>query len=337
MNSYKVYSRRVQYTGGSTYIISLPKEWVKRAKIKAGDELLMITKGNNSIILFRRESEEENLGEIKVNSRGVEELLRDVISYYLGGYEGVIIRGHMPKFRNEFKENVRKRLIGAEIIEEDFNKLVIKFFAVHKDLSLLKALNHMYNLTDSMIKDVLVALEQDDKGRAQDVIGRDEEVDRFYYLIMRQLKLGIINPQVAASLGLDKVENSLNYIMVAKSIERIADHATKIASHILEDYKRIENEVFMHLISIGKLAYSIFLSSYVSLKNLDVDFANSSIAKVNELYSMGVELLKSALAKKEPFTNVNLILESFTRIAEYSRDIAEISINMARVKGKVTP
>jgi len=32
-------TRKIQLTGGSTYIVSLPKEWVKYFNLKAGDEV----------------------------------------------------------------------------------------------------------------------------------------------------------------------------------------------------------------------------------------------------------------------------------------------------------
>ena len=33
----EIETRKVQITGGSTYVISLPKKWINKVKIKSGD------------------------------------------------------------------------------------------------------------------------------------------------------------------------------------------------------------------------------------------------------------------------------------------------------------
>jgi phosphate uptake regulator len=42
--------RKIQFTGNSTYIISLPKKWVTELGLKAGSQLI-ISQQNNSLIL----------------------------------------------------------------------------------------------------------------------------------------------------------------------------------------------------------------------------------------------------------------------------------------------
>ncbi|HDI74885.1 MAG TPA: AbrB/MazE/SpoVT family DNA-binding domain-containing protein, partial [Thermoprotei archaeon] len=40
--------RRVQLTGGSTLIVSLPKEWVKSVHLKPGDYVVVMVQPDNS-------------------------------------------------------------------------------------------------------------------------------------------------------------------------------------------------------------------------------------------------------------------------------------------------
>ncbi len=43
--------RRVQLTGGSTYIVSLPIKWVRELGLNKGDEVLLLRHGKNSLLL----------------------------------------------------------------------------------------------------------------------------------------------------------------------------------------------------------------------------------------------------------------------------------------------
>ena len=40
-------TRKIQYTGGSSYIVSLPKKWVQDLGLKQGDHVLIRREGNS--------------------------------------------------------------------------------------------------------------------------------------------------------------------------------------------------------------------------------------------------------------------------------------------------
>ncbi len=43
--------RKVQVVGGTTFIVSLPKKWVREAGLKPGGELILIPKGSSSLLI----------------------------------------------------------------------------------------------------------------------------------------------------------------------------------------------------------------------------------------------------------------------------------------------
>lgn len=43
-------TRKVYVSGGSTYVISLPKKWVKKTDLKAGDSLLVTEQGGSLLV-----------------------------------------------------------------------------------------------------------------------------------------------------------------------------------------------------------------------------------------------------------------------------------------------
>ena len=44
--------RKIQFTGRSTYILSLPKKWLTEMHLKAGDPVVIIREANNSLSIL---------------------------------------------------------------------------------------------------------------------------------------------------------------------------------------------------------------------------------------------------------------------------------------------
>ena len=45
-------TRKIQFTGKSSYIVSLPKQWIKELGLKQGDQIRMIRKGSSTLELY---------------------------------------------------------------------------------------------------------------------------------------------------------------------------------------------------------------------------------------------------------------------------------------------
>ena len=42
-------TRKLQYTGGSSYIVSLPKKWIQDLGLKQGDHVIILRQGNSTL------------------------------------------------------------------------------------------------------------------------------------------------------------------------------------------------------------------------------------------------------------------------------------------------
>jgi phosphate transport system protein len=84
----------------------------------------------------------------------------------------------------------------------------------------------MAEITQTMVKDSLDAFMRDDTMLAQEVIERDDEVDRLNYQIYRELLSYMAeDPQT--------IPRATRILFVSKYLERIADHATNIAEMVV--------------------------------------------------------------------------------------------------------
>jgi phosphate uptake regulator len=62
-----------------------------------------------------------------------------------------------------------------------------------------------------MLEDVMRTLRDHDLELATDIIQRDDEVDRFYLLTVRQLKAAIEDPQLSEKIGIKCPRECLGY------------------------------------------------------------------------------------------------------------------------------
>ena len=99
--------RKVQLTGGSTYIISLPKEWASDVGIKPGDYVQVIPQPDQTLLLVPGEKVEEKSEALidAVSAKSPEEVVREFIACYLTGYD--VIRLRFGKRVDEYKARLK--------------------------------------------------------------------------------------------------------------------------------------------------------------------------------------------------------------------------------------
>ncbi|MEM4589133.1 MAG: AbrB/MazE/SpoVT family DNA-binding domain-containing protein, partial [Thermoplasmata archaeon] len=86
--------RKLQKIGGSSYSITLPKEWVELKGLKEGSTILIKFTENKDLIISTEEKEKRIVKSyiIKIEeSMDSELLLSKIISVYLAGVEKIII------------------------------------------------------------------------------------------------------------------------------------------------------------------------------------------------------------------------------------------------------
>ncbi len=326
--------RRIQLTGGSTYTISLPIKWARDAGIKQGDELSILQRSDNSLLLLpvRQREGELKCVELELSkTESFEDNFRYLIAQYLIGSDIVKLlspSGFEAEERRRIKEEVRNRLIGMEVVGESSSEIVLKSFLKYEDFTLHDAIQSMSRIIMAMLDDAIYALEHSDQNRAKDVVERDNEIDRFYLLIVRQLKAAISDPELAKQIQVGRPRDSLGFRIIVKSMERIGDHIENIAKNAL----RLSAPVgAANIAEIGMSTKTLFAKTLESLAARNILKSNEAIRDANRLSERVKELNEQFLAEEWSTTDkihALSIVESIGRIAKYCQDIAEITINL---------
>ncbi len=316
--------------------MSLPIKWVRDMGLSAGDTVTLAPRPDRTLLISSEPVIEERLYKATIelfHGDDPEDNFRFLVAHYLVGYDIIKLvshKGFSASDRKFIKDAARQRLIGLEVIEESRNELVLQSLLNYRDLSLDKAMQSMSGLVSSMLEDVMRTLRDHDLELARDVIQRDNEVDRFYLLTVRQLKAAIEDPQLSEKIGIKRPRECLGYRLATKSMERIGDHAEWMAQNIIKMKHGIdENDPIFEM---GGLVRDVFKDAVKSLAENDVKHANRVIANAKKAADTGASLAKKNRKNADPCvsgTEMRSVIESLQRIAEYSADIAEVSINMS--------
>jgi Na+/phosphate symporter len=204
------------------------------------------------------------------------------------------------------------------------------------DLPLKKALERMAIIAGGMLTDSVAVLQGGGKGLADEVVERDDEVDRFYHFLLRQLNIAVRDRSVIQEIGLTSTRDCLGYRLVVKSAERVADHAAGIAVQA-EGLQTMSEASVKKILEMTALSRKVFDSSISALLRLDGKMAEDAIAKTKEVVQMEGRLSSEVLAPKMSGAQVastKLMLESIRRAAEYGSDIAEVAIDLTVAEPK---
>lgn len=331
-------TRKMQVTGGSTYIISLPKKWVAEMALKKGSPLTLVKKTDGTIVITPERlptTSEPFEAIINVSpTDNPETIVRKVVSAYLVGYNLICVKTRNQRLvsnqRNAIKSSARRMLVGTEIIADSSNEIILKVLLSYPELSIQSALRRICVITSSMHKDAMAALRDLDKELAFDITTMDDEVDRFNLYVIRQLKAAVQNEKILQEIGLTSERDCLGYRLVTKAIERAADHAVEIAENIPLLRTPVNASLLELIETMSTSATSVFNDSVDALLKRSYELAESIVQKAKKVALREKELMPHILkmGDVQEASSLRLIVESVKRTAEYASDVAEIVLNM---------
>ena len=325
----------MQLSGGSTYIISLPKNWVDELQIKVGDNVAVVKNSNNSLTLFpeEKESQKGKKSAIITSSQkdSGESIKRKIIAAYLSGYKTIKIKTKgmriPPEHTKSIRELVRSSMIGTEIVESSSEVVVIQILTRLPELSFDTALKRMYLMANNMVNESVESFVEYDTSHADEVVNMDDEVDRFGLYMRRNLVMAIGNERVLQDMGLRKPSDCLGYRAIVTRIERIADHASLIAKRTKFIEGEIDSKILSKIKNISQKSLQVFEKSIAAVQEHDFDKGEQVAETVSEVITAEKQIMDKIKETEKNSTVIKFVLEDLRRIAEYSSDIAEVAID----------
>jgi phosphate uptake regulator len=321
-------TRKVQKTGKTTLVVSLPKNWATKNAIGSGSILFISQNQNGKLVLSLDDSKQHLIAKLDIGNKSGDPLIRDIIACYIAGYRTIEISSRqMSAIQKKDLHCIVNKLIGPEILEETINKIVIHDLLNSEELPSDRALKRMKNMTRSMIQDAMSIIIKRNEELALDVMKRDNEVDRLNLLISRQfteilrsgsVKEETINPVV-----------TFNYMQAASNLERMADHASKIAKISYQNDYDLPADMIDELSKLSSVFGALIDDAISVLIHADSEKANELIDKTNEVKRQSLNIVNLSQEQNRDEMQVKLVIaNSIERMLDYIINIAELAINM---------
>lgn len=325
--------RRVQMTGGSSYVITLPKNWVESLQVKKNDPVGVLIQSDGTLLVTtningdQAQREKEQFVDAHTNP---EYFLRLLIGTYISGYNAIRIVAK-ERIPSQIRMKIRQftgMVIGPECVEETAHSILLRDLLNPLELPFEHSLKRMYVIVKEMHRDSIEALLHDDPLLAADVIDRDNDVDRLFWLVARQTNMIMQNIHLSRKMNTSMVR-MLPHFLVGRIIERVGDHCVRMAHNAQKiTSSDIGENLRAHVLKASEASLRVFDNSIESFFTHDSAKANRVIEAnhaLDEVYScIHEEILQLPTTVAVPVRNIS---DSIRRMGEYSTDIAENVIN----------
>lgn len=320
-----VWKRRVQKAGSGSFLVTLPKSWVKQTRMDENMTLTMISNRDGSLTIMPEGGGKliDEIAEIDLSRQELKP--QDVLlGSYLLGYNTVIIKAETEFSTAEVSEvrKIVRRLPGAEISEETASQIEVKVLLDPEMITPEKLVRRQSALTASMISDCVKALLKWDAELAERVVERDEEVDRQYFMLVRVIRSALRNPELPAKMGMDFLK-LMDLRMLVKYIEDSADQCVRISREVVKMHSKARRISLAGLSSMGETLSNMH-SKAVELFN---SFNPSVLREIIEKHAEVEEKLLSFEEKqnhKAYAISLVKVFNSLAKILENVRDIVEL-------------
>ena len=226
--------RRLIKFGNSSYIVSLPREWIDKNGLKKGDLVFLQEGESNEIVLFPKEKKAVPEGdkkiEIDITNRQMDDIKREITSAYINNFNMMSIKGKDLKQKTNNIKEIIQPLTGLEILEQSQKEIIIKDFLDVETISPKKMIRRIDNTIRSMFEDLKTGL-KDAKMKSNivdEIVSEDQGINKLYFLVMKITKIGMNSKELMKSFGMNYNELS-SAEWLAMNLEYIGDDLKRIA------------------------------------------------------------------------------------------------------------
>ena len=232
-------SHRVQRTGRSSLSVTLPKSWTKALNIHTGDPVTLRQRGDGTLELdfaTPHEGPEGGIRSVSIDAAGARACTvgRLLVGAYVSGQDHIVVAHLSDEARRSMAEidQVVKHLVGTSLIRDAAGGLEYEVYvdpAKYQHSTLHNRLSQMLRMEIEILRKVL---EGEDPHLLAQIRPIEDEVDRFYYLIVRQVNLASNDYRLARVSGMANHSLQLGCRLIAKMLEVLSDLLNEIGEEL---------------------------------------------------------------------------------------------------------
>ncbi|WP_128477209.1 phosphate signaling complex PhoU family protein [Halorussus pelagicus] len=325
-------SRKVQSVGGSSFTVSLPKDWATDHGLEAGNEVFLYPHEDGTLILRTCErGGGDDAPSVSVGDLSSDTLPWVVGALYVAGETRFALRtdGRFTSAERRAMTAAGNDLVGLEVADESTDSVTFRSMPRSQRLSLGQTVLNLRYVALSMHRSATSALLDADADRASEVLDQSADVDRQFALVSRCVERRISLPRGPSRPDVDR-RTALDYFAIARELDGIASCAERIATVASEldatptgsleadltDYARRSRRVVERAVEATINGRSLE-TAYEALEQCealtaDLDLLNPPSGESDEIDSYYVALL----------------LDALDRTADHGGNVAERALKM---------
>jgi len=318
--------RKVQLTGGSTYTVSLPKEWAGRQNIEPGCRVNLYSQGEQLVLTRSGHGPNgtRHTTTLEAGSEDPSTLTLSIGAAYIAGCETVRVERIGTAEQRRALVGTIRDFVGLEVIAESETSLVARTMLDVGDLSPEQTLAQLERTTLEMHERAIEAVVEANDEAGTRTARQDDDVDRLFALLSRGFQQSLVDP--AVTMGNDDDLTPFEYYMAARQLERIADHAEKIATTASRLAGPPPAEIGDELVAFGRRARTLVRQALSGLLD-DPEELGSVIADAEGLLE-DIEAMDERLYREQLDDGylLGLVLDSIERTTRYGVNVAEAGL-----------
>jgi phosphate uptake regulator len=303
--------RKLIKFGNSSFVISLPNQWIKKNKLAKGYAVFLKENEENELIIsptITERKKEIKRVTINVTGKDVARLKREIISAYIQDYSIIKLIGKDLKDHEEDIRSAINNLMGLEIIEQTSEWIIAKDFLNLEDSSIMGLVKRIDINVRSMFQDAKKVQSEKDYNS---ILSREDEINKLWCLVLRATKYYLSGPDSQKTTKMSTIQ-LFSFWNLMYCIEELGDKLKRLAKAYLKikgEKKVISqiNEIYDRV----EITYSEMMKAYYT-NNQILAFKLST--EKSEIEKMGEKLNEECWNVKYTPLLVSLLIDASTTI-----------------------
>ncbi len=322
-------TRKVHSVRGSFYIY-LPKSWCSAFNITKDTQLPVIELPDGTLLLQPPEEsphkELHKVLELTVkdpdDDAEIKRVQNFLLASYIVGADDIVMRTASRfsfKMLEAIKESL-KSLHAFEMLNETENCIHIAAISSVSS-SIPPIIKRMLSSFGHMLNDTIAWLEQPQEVDLKVIFSREDDIDKFRYLLEREAHAILTNPVESSNAGINPAE-TLHYVEMAKAIERMGDHLSMFLEHLQvqsQIWKETGNDALTLVIKDVMLVRDVF-------QDVELIFSKMSTKKAFEIMQQQQRIRENNFFQHHA-QKWEILYYHLRRIVDLCADVAELLIN----------
>jgi phosphate uptake regulator len=327
-------TRKLQKVGGSTYSVSLPKEWATDHHLEAGMPIHLYPHTDGSLVVRSAAQDGEPLSATTVSlpAADADAVARTLRAAYAVGYDTITLVAPEGTELTADERRAARRLVqtmvGMSVVEETGKRIVVENLLDPAEVSIRQSVIQLQFTALSMHRAAVERVTRrgtDDAAATDPLDERDDEADRLYGMLTRHANRSLVDFEEVDALDVRRSE-LFDALLVARQLERVADHAVRIGS-LADRMDVVDDGPLAELRPLADAARGIVETATTAALDGSAELAHEALDRRDRVVDDALALDRALFEHAPPDAYaLSRVLASLTRTAECGGNVARVAL-----------